>query len=77
MRIYRKKEENDKTVLYEYLISDHTLPFTGLIEIDKETKQAKMIKPADHEWSADWAVAYAQSCLPRENYPKQRTHTAV
>ena len=76
MRMYRKKSETSEKAVYEYLCEDHSLPYTGLIEINKKTGKASLLKLADNEVSAERAVFYAAKVLPGESYPVQRTHTA-
>lgn len=76
MRKYKKNSETKDFVTYTYSYEFYTDEYTGLIEINKHTKQAKMIKQAKGELRPEYAVLYAQTCLPEENYPNHRTHTA-
>ncbi len=77
MRMYRKKEESQDYIIYEYLCEDFQLPYTGIIEINKKTLETKLIKPADGEWSGERARIYAMTTLPNADYPEIYTHTAV
>lgn len=77
MRMYRLKEKTGDKLIYEYLCEDYTLPYTGLIEIDTKTFETKLIKPADGELSEERARVYAMEYLPKENFPRTLTHTAV
>lgn len=42
MRMYRKKEESQDYIIYEYLCEDFQLPYTGIIEINKKTLETKL-----------------------------------
>ena len=44
MRMYRKKSETSEKAVYEYLCEDHSLPYTGLIEINKKNRQSISVK---------------------------------
>ncbi len=76
MRIYHKKSETSEKAVYEYLCENYQSPFTGLIEINKQTGKASLLNPADNEISKERAIFYASKVLPIENYPVYRTHTA-
>lgn len=76
MRIYQKISESNDKAIYEYLWGDYTKPFTGIIEINKQKHSASVIRVADGDHRPKYAGAYALICLPKENYPKRRTHTA-
>ena len=77
MRIYQKISESDDKVVYEYLWGTSEKPFTGLVEINKKQKSASALNPATDEWDSKKAGAYALYYLPKKNYPKRFTHTAV
>ena len=77
MRIYQKISESEEKAVYEYLWGSYKKPFTGLVEINKKANSASVLKPADNEWSAEKAGAYALLALPKNNYPQRYTHTAV
>lgn len=76
MRKYKKISESDEKAVYEYLWGDNN-SYTGLIEINKKKNSASVLKIAKGDKSAERAGAYALYCLPKENYPSTRTHTAV
>lgn len=76
MRCFRKKEETKEKVVYSYSMDYFAKAYTGLIEIDKRTRQAKMIKEADGEWNEIKARGCAETALVREGYPRRYTHSA-
>lgn len=77
VRVYNKIKEDSKKILYEYRYEFVSAPdFTGLVEYDKQEKVAKLLKPADGEYSADKPWAYVQTTLAREGFPQRYTHTA-
>lgn len=75
--MFRKKREDEKIALYEYLYEDYQLPYTGLIEITKQPLSAKILKLADGDWRPEYAAAYAKHVLPKNDYPDTYTHTAI
>lgn len=76
MRMYRKIEEDNNTVVYEYLWSDYEKPYTGLVEVNKKDLSYKVLKVADDDPRPEYAGVYAITTLARNNYPKTYTHTA-
>lgn len=77
MRMYRKTAETDEKVTYEYLCSDHTRPYTGLVEIRKSDLETTVLRPAEGEKSARWAGFNAMYTFPKLGYPKTYTHTGT
>ncbi len=77
MRMFKKKDETNEKVIYEYLCEDYTLPYTGLIEIDKKNLKTEVLKAAAGEWSEKKAAACAMITLPKMGYPDRLTHNAV
>lgn len=77
MRMYKKINENNEKAVYEYLYGDYTLPYTGLVEINKIDEKASLIKSADGEGSPTKAAAYALMEIPKLGYPDLFTHNAA
>lgn len=76
MRMYHLLKNDDTSVLYEYRYETNKGPYTGLVEYDKESKSASLLKPADNERFPEHAWAYVQLTLAKKGFPEQYTHTA-
>lgn len=76
MRMFKKESEDSSKVVYSYLCEDYKRPYSGIIEISKATKKAIVKKPAVGERDMVFAAVYAQTSLPKANYPKHYTHSA-
>ncbi len=77
MRMYKKDYEDDEKVIYRYLNEDYKRKYTGIIEMNKKTGEAKMIKPAYGEWKPKLAAYIVPRYIAPEGFPDEFTHNAV